>query len=45
MQKKLATVSKLRLLDRIGKLSKMDMEMVEDATMLQLGLSVPMVEP
>jgi mRNA interferase MazF len=35
------TVSKLRLMDRIGKLSKMDIEKVEDATMLQLGLSVP----
>ena len=42
MADQLTTVSKLRLMDRIGKLSKMDMEKVEDATMLQLGLSVPM---
>jgi mRNA interferase MazF len=41
MADQLTTVSKLRLMDRIGKLSKMDMEKVEDATMLQLGLSVP----
>jgi mRNA interferase MazF len=41
MADQLTTVSKLRLIDRIGKLSKMDMEKVEDATMLQLGLSVP----
>jgi mRNA interferase MazF len=41
MADQLTTVSKLRLLDRIGKLSTMDMEKVEDATMLQLGLSVP----
>jgi len=43
MADQLTTVSKLRLMDRIGKLSKMDMEKVEDATMLQLGLSVPIV--
>ena len=41
MADQLTTVSKLRLIDRIGKLPKMDMEKVEDATMLQLGLSVP----
>ena len=41
MADQLTTVSKLRLMDRIGKLSKMDMEKVEDATMLQLGLSLP----
>jgi len=41
MADQLTTVSKWRLMDRIGKLSKMDMEKVEDATMLQLGLSVP----
>ena len=41
MADQLTTVSKLRLMDRIGKLSKMDMEKVEDAPMLQLGLSVP----
>jgi len=41
MADQLTTVSKLRLTDRIGKLSKTDMEKVEDATMLQLGLSVP----
>ena len=41
MADQLTTVSKLRLMDRIGKLSQMDMEKVEDATMLQLGLSLP----
>lgn len=41
MADQLTTVSKLRLMDLIGKLSKMDMEKVEDATMLQLGLSLP----
>ena len=43
MADQLTTVSKLRLMDRIGQLSKMAMEKVEDATMLQLGLSVPIV--
>ena len=43
MADQLTTVSKLRLMDRIGKLSQMDMEKVEDATMLQLGLTVPIV--
>jgi mRNA interferase MazF len=43
MADQLTTVSKLRLMDRIGKLSKMDMEKVEDATMLQLGLSLPIL--
>jgi len=41
MADQLTTVSKLRLMDCIGKLSKMDMEKVEDATMLQLALSLP----
>jgi mRNA interferase MazF len=44
MADQLTTVSKLRLLNRIGRLSRMDMEKVELATMLQLGLSVPSPE-
>ena len=39
----LTTVSKSRLMDSIGKLSKMDIEKVEDATMLQFGLSLPIL--
>ena len=41
MADQLTTVSKLRLMGRIGKLSRLDMEKVEDAIVLQLGLSEP----
>ena len=39
MADQLATVSKLRLMECIGKLSGIDMEKVDDAVRLQLGLS------
>jgi len=41
MADQITTVSKLRLMDRIGKLSEMDMERVEHAVMVQLGLFEP----
>jgi mRNA interferase MazF len=41
MADQLTTASKLRLMDRIGKVSKMDMGRVEHAVMVQLGLSEP----
>jgi len=42
MADQIATVSKLRLINQIGKLSEDDMRKVERAINLQLGLSIPM---
>jgi mRNA interferase MazF len=39
MADQLATVSKLRLIERIGRLSSSDMRKVEHAVMVQLGLT------
>jgi mRNA interferase MazF len=44
MADQLTTVSKLRLMDRIGRISATDMEKVEIALMVQLGLIDPMME-
>ena len=41
MADQITTVSKLRLINQIGKLSEEDMREVERAVKLQLGLSVP----
>ena len=41
MADQIATISKLRLLNQIGKLSEDDMREVERAVKVQLGLSVP----
>jgi mRNA interferase MazF len=41
MADQIATVSKLRLLNQMGKLSEDDMRKVERAVKVQLGLSVP----
>ena len=45
MADQLTTVSKLRLINRIAKLSGMDMRNVEDAVKVQLGLSEPIERP
>jgi len=45
MADQLTTVSKLRLINRITKLSGMDMRNVEDAVKVQLGLSEPIERP
>jgi mRNA interferase MazF len=44
MADQLTTVSKVRLLDRIGKLSRTDMGQVEHSVMVQLDLSEPIEE-
>jgi mRNA interferase MazF len=41
MADRITTVSKGRLMDRMGKLSEMDMERVEHAVMVHLGLFEP----